>query len=245
MGEAADTITSQTSFRGFGHMRLKVKSNSVWFCVFIAAALTPFAVGCTSSPHPVEQFPFRKQTKYFDFRYERNSARIDGMARFANGYINVINREFFKTDFEYPIQAFVLKDQNGFEEFVNKQLHVPGPAGFGIYLYSNKLLATYEDSGLGTFTHETFHAFVERDLKSRPVWAEEGIPTFFEKFGGYWKDDELTLFWGYQNPWRIQALGANLTQLTRKIHDFRNTEGLAMVQIRCLGRFETKNEAFA
>ena len=33
--------------------------------------------------------------------------------------------------------------------------------------------------------------------------------------------------------------------LARKIHDFRNTEGLAMVQIRCLGRFETKNEAFA
>src|SRR6266404_3314860 len=34
-------------------------------------------------------------------------------------------------------------------------------------------------------------------------------------------------------------------QLARKIHDFRNTEGLAMVQIRCLGRFEAKNEAFA
>jgi hypothetical protein len=33
--------------------------------------------------------------------------------------------------------------------------------------------------------------------------------------------------------------------LARKIHDFRNTKGLAMVQIRCLGRFETKNEAFA
>jgi hypothetical protein len=32
--------------------------------------------------------------------------------------------------------------------------------------------------------------------------------------------------------------------LTRKIHDFRNTEGLVMVQIRYLGRFETKNEAF-
>jgi hypothetical protein len=33
--------------------------------------------------------------------------------------------------------------------------------------------------------------------------------------------------------------------LTRRIRDFRNTEGLAMVQIRCLGGFETKNEAFA
>jgi hypothetical protein len=34
-------------------------------------------------------------------------------------------------------------------------------------------------------------------------------------------------------------------RLTWKIHDFRNTEGLAMVQIRCLGGFDTKNEAFA
>ncbi|MGA7921970.1 MAG: hypothetical protein WCA38_20090, partial [Candidatus Acidiferrales bacterium] len=34
-------------------------------------------------------------------------------------------------------------------------------------------------------------------------------------------------------------------ELARKIHDFRNTKGLAMVQIRYLGRFETKNEAFA
>ena len=33
--------------------------------------------------------------------------------------------------------------------------------------------------------------------------------------------------------------------LARKIHDCRNTKGLAMVQIRCLGGFETKNEAFA
>jgi len=33
--------------------------------------------------------------------------------------------------------------------------------------------------------------------------------------------------------------------LARIIHDFRSTKGLAMVQIRCLGRFETKSEAFA
>jgi hypothetical protein len=32
--------------------------------------------------------------------------------------------------------------------------------------------------------------------------------------------------------------------LARKIHDFRNTEGLAMVQIRYPGGFETKSEAF-
>src|SRR5260370_355914 len=86
----------------------------------------------------------------------------------------------------------------GCQQFVGIQINAePGLAGFGIYLYSNKLLATYEDSGLGTFTHETFHAFVERDLKSRPAWADEGVPTFFEKFYGYWKNDELVLVWGF------------------------------------------------
>ncbi len=33
-------------------------------------------------------------------------------------------------------------------------------------------------------------------------------------------------------------------RLTLKIRDFRNTEGLAMVQIRYRGGFETKSEAF-
>jgi DNA-binding NarL/FixJ family response regulator len=38
--------------------------------------------------------------------------------------------------------------------------------------------------------------------------------------------------------------GAQDYLLTRKIHDFRSTKGLAMVQIRCLRGFETKSEAF-
>jgi hypothetical protein len=196
-----------------GRVRLQVGTNSVWLCALITVVVISLAVGCVSSSHPVYQFPVRKQTRYFDFHYERNSPQIEVMARFADGYINLINRDFFKPDFEYPIQVFVLENQNRFENFVQRELHVPGLAGFGIYLYSNKLLATYEDSGLGTFTHETFHAFVERDLKSRPAWADEGVPTFFEKFYGYWKNDELVLFWGFQNPWRIRELGNNLTQL--------------------------------
>jgi hypothetical protein len=46
-------------------------------------------------------------------------------------------------------------------------------------------------------------------------------------------------------PAGTMRLVLRLTGLAWKIHDFRNTEGLAMVQIRCLGGFETKNEAFA
>jgi len=34
---------------------------------------------------------------------------------------------------------------------------------------------------------------VERDLKDPPIWAIEGIPTFFEKFYGYYQDLPLRL----------------------------------------------------
>jgi hypothetical protein len=161
----------------------------------------------------LSQFPLRKQTKYFDFHYKRDSSSFAGIVRFDDAFIKLVNRDFFKADFDYPINTFVLEDQRTFEKFVQNELHMPGPAGFGIYSYSDKLLATYEDSGLGTFTHEILHPLVERNLSSRPPWAAEGIPTFFEKFYGYWKGDELVLFWGFQNPWRIESLGTNLTRL--------------------------------
>jgi hypothetical protein len=65
----------------------------------------------------------------------------------------------------------------------------------GVFLYKYNLFATYEDSGLGTFAHEIMHPLVERNLKDRPEWAIEGIPTFFEKFYGYWRGDELIVNW--------------------------------------------------
>ena len=146
-------------------------------------------------------------------RYQRESPRISELVRFDDAFIKEINHDFFKADFDYPIRTFVLTDQAQYEDFVNNQLRVPGPAGFGIYLYSNKVLATYEDSGLGTFAHEILYPLVERNLSSCPPWAVEGIPAFFEKFYGYWENDKLVLFWGFQNPWRIEELGASVINL--------------------------------
>src|SRR5438105_10002355 len=57
------------------------------------------------------------------------------------------------------------------------------------------------------------HPLVERNLPDRPLWAMEGIPSFFEKFYGYWEGDELVVHWGYQNPWRIAGLGTNVVRL--------------------------------
>ena len=188
-----------------------IKPISVWPCILLGIAT--IGAGCQSSSQTADQFHVRKETRYFEFHCERNSPQTEGIERFADAYIDIVSHDFFKADFNYPIRVFMLRDRNHFQEFVRNDLQVPDPPSFGMYFYSQRLLATYEDSGLGTFAHETLHAFVEKDMPSRPAWANEGIPTFFEKFYGYWKNGQLVLFWGFQNPWRIQELGANLTRL--------------------------------
>jgi hypothetical protein len=164
----------------------------------------------------LDQFPQRKQTEYFDFRYRRASPRIAEIARFADGFIKIVNRDFFKADFDYPIRVLVLEDRASFKEFLRREFHISDPPDFGIYVTPLKLFATYEDSGLGTFAHEIMHPLVERNLPDRPAWALEGIPTFFEKFYGFWTNADLVVQWGFQNPWRIDQLATNLTTLDLK-----------------------------
>src|ERR1017187_6009278 len=164
----------------------------------------------------IGQFPYHKKTEYFDFYYLRDSPKIPEIARFADGFVRLLSRDFFKADFDYPIRVLVFQDREQFKQFLIQQLHISDPPNFGVYVYAHKFFATYEDSGLGTFTHEILHPLVERNLKDRPLWAMEGIPAFFEKFYGYWKDEEPVLYWGFQNPWRIDQLGTNLTQIDVK-----------------------------
>ena len=184
--------------------------------------LLPFL---SNAQNYLEQFPLREQTKYFDFRYKRNSEKITEVARFSDAFIKVLNRDFFKVEFDYPIRVLVLEDRTTFGAFLRRDLRINDPPGFGICV-SDKLFVTYEDSGLGTFTHEIMHPLVETNLKNRPLWALEGIPTFFEKFYGYWKGDDLVLKWGYHNPWRIQRLGTNLMRLNlRDILSTRDSVG--------------------
>jgi hypothetical protein len=178
------------------------------------------------------QFPYHKQTEYFDFYYLRESPRIPEITRFADGFVRLVNHDFFKADFDYPIRVLVFEDREQFKQFLIQQLHIADPPNFGVYVYRYKFFATYEDSGLGTFAHEILHPLVERNLKDRPQWAMEGIPTFFEKFYGYWQAGELTAYWGYQNPWRIQQLGNSLTELDLKrvIADAKETEASSSVE---------------
>jgi hypothetical protein len=162
------------------------------------------------------ELPLHQKTRYFDFRFKRNPERIKEIGRFADAFIERVKTDFFDATFDYPIQVLVLEDRRSFQNFVQRHFGVREPPNFGIFLYRYNLFCTFEDSGLGTFSHEIMHPLVERNLKDVPVWAIEGIPTFFEKFYGYWEGEKLVVKWGFQNPWRIAGLGTNLTSLDLK-----------------------------
>ncbi len=157
------------------------------------------------------------RTDHFIFYFNDSPKReINNIARFSEGFISILKKEFFEPDFDYPIHVQVLPTRAEFKKFLRDQYRIQNPPDFGIYLNEYKLFVTYERSGLGTFAHEIIHPLAERNLPNLPQWAEEGIPSFFEKFFGYWNGNDLVLTFGYQNPWRINDLGDNIDKLELK-----------------------------
>lgn len=75
----------------------------------------------------------------------------------------------------------------------------------------------HEGCGLGTYAHLIMYPLVARNIKDCPTWAFKAVPSFFEKFYGYWRTNEPpVIHWGYHNPWRVELLGTNLTRLDLK-----------------------------
>lgn len=180
------------------------------------------------------------RTAHFAFNFRKaDEPAVREIARFAEGFLDVVRRDFFEPTFDFPIKVLVLPTREAFHTYLRNDLKIADPPAFGIYLGQLKAFVTVVSSGLGTFAHEIMHPLVERNLPQRPAWADEGIPAFFEKFLGYWEGDRLVLRFGYQNPWRIETLGGQIDRLDlrailhRKTNDYsssRNSD-LRMVSV--------------
>jgi len=160
------------------------------------------------------------ESKYFVFYSNLPQSAVQEFAHFADMFLDLIDRDFIKLKVTRKVNAVVLSTKDEFKRFSVQQLNVSRPSEYGMYLRDKNLFVTYAGSGLGTFTHEIMHFVVELMLPNRPMWAIEGIPEFFEKFYGYEENGKLRLKWGFQNPWRIQALGGSI--LTLKMADVIN-----------------------
>lgn len=160
-----------------------------------------------------KNFKNEYKSKYFVFHYNDDVTRAKPLAKFSDGFVDAIDREFFKTKFNYPIHVYVLEDRESLKSFLVEKAWVAEPPGLGIYLPRIKSIVTCESSGYGTFAHEIMHPLIQTNLDRAPFWTIEGIPSFFESFFGYWERDKLVLRYGFHNPWRIAQMGKSILSL--------------------------------
>jgi hypothetical protein len=189
------------------------RKQTIYFFLLILV----FVNGCATASDIRKDFNNNIKTEHFDFYF--NGAvnnNIREIAKFSEGFLSVLKRDFFNPSFDYPIKVLIFPTRDTFQSYLRTNLGIANPPSFGIYLAEYKLFATYEESGLGTFAHEIMHPLITKNFPKRPVWADEGIPSFFEKFFGYWNGNDLVLSFGYQNPWRIEELGKRIDDLDLK-----------------------------
>ena len=199
------------------------------------------AWGATASMF--DGFSNRIESKYFIFYSDLPRREVQNYTEFSNLFLEVVDRDFVRLRNFKRMTAVVLPDQNGMQRFLAQRLGRNEPPLFGIYVAELHLFVTYDGSGLGTFTHEIMHAVVSAELTNTPSWGSEGIPTFFEKFYGYKEGNWLYLKWGYQNPWRIRALGErlltlNLAEIMNRSHD-QSEQRLVSVFLYRRGKWRT------
>lgn len=201
-----------------------------------------------SSPPPpgggavdwARDFPHHHRGRLFDLHYQRAGWDATAVAGVADAFVELFDREFVPVRLERRLDVVVLPDRAALQRYLRDVLGMDLGSPMGTYLPTLGVLATYEDSGLGTFTHLIVRALVERALPGCPSWAVEGLPAFFEKFLGYWDGDRLVVQWGYQSPWRLQALGDRLEglELARVVaSDDRSPSGAGGSEARLVAVF--------
>ncbi len=168
-------------------------------------------------------FENQYESAHFIFHYNDDTL-IDHLSRFCDGFIELVNRDFFEVPIDSPIHVYILKDREAFKRYLADTLHVSKSPGYGMYLPQRGGFVTYENAGLEAFAHEIIHTLMLHKSHSFPVWANEGIPSFFEKFFGYWEGDKLCLDFGFQSSWRIDKMRRTIVQLDleRMIRHGRN-----------------------
>ncbi len=164
-------------------------------------------------------------TPHFVFIGDIDRAKLERYGAIAEGFLDYLQRrglgdnEFslsvgaegnpFKklVNAPEPVSIFILHDKMAERAFLKERLNFPYHV-HGVFISSRNLLVTYDGAGPGTYLHELMHTVLSRQ-KNLEYWAEEGIPSYFEKVYGA-ISPQFELRHGYGENWFPQALSAKV-----------------------------------
>jgi ferredoxin len=120
------------------------------FLTLLLLLLLPLATSESATADP--GLDRRLRTAHFDFYFRKaDEPAVREIARFAEGFLDVVRRDFFEPTFDYPIKVLVLPTREAFQTYLRNDLKIADPPAFGIYLGQAKAFVTFVSSGLGTF----------------------------------------------------------------------------------------------
>lgn len=156
-------------------------------------------------------YPNIVATAHFLFYSDIPLARLEYHARFAESFINYVDSNLIKVKGNFPRAVFMLKDKLTARKFLSETMGFKAHV-HGVYLAGANAVVTYDGAGAGIIMHELMHTVLAEEKKLE-YWAEEGIPTLFDKCFGYMqdgavKDDKsMMIKLGYPEVWYAKWMG--------------------------------------
>ncbi|MBX9688896.1 MAG: tetratricopeptide repeat protein [Candidatus Obscuribacterales bacterium] len=160
-------------------------------------------------------FSHRLATKHFLFLSNLPEARILFYAKFAEGFLNVVDSEYIRIKDAPITRIYLVANHKDFTDFVFHHFPEQHEARAAFFHGPNAIVFGDED-GIGVLAHEIMHKLIYENMPYIDKWASEGIPAFFEQIYGYWENEKLVLKLGLLNPLRIAGLSKELKSLSLK-----------------------------
>ncbi len=158
-------------------------------------------------------FANKLESKHFVFYSNLSKESLSAYALFSEQFLELVNKNFVSVQCRFPLYVYILSDEQTCNEFVKTKMHCTDHI-MGAYFPAYNAYVTFDGSGLGTLSHEMMHKILPESVGQLEPWAEEGVPTFFEKFYGYPEGNDLVLKFGFINPWRLEELQPEFDSLS-------------------------------
>jgi len=165
-------------------VRLQVGTNSVWLCALITVVVISLAVGCVSSSHPglsVFLCASRPDISIFTTSETPRRLKLWHVLPMATSTLSIGT---FSSQISNTHSGFRVREPEPFRELCPTRVARARPGrGSAFICIPTNLLATYEDSGLGTFYSRNLSCVCGKRLEKPPSLGRRGpSQPFFESF---------------------------------------------------------------
>jgi len=134
-------------------------------------------------------FPSIVVSDHFVCYSDLSKEKLERYSRLVEGFANYVSTNVCNLQGEYPALLFILHDKASEQYFLKDRMDFTRGV-HGVFITDKNSVVTYDGAGVGTLLHEVMHKFLY-NTKAHDFWADEGIPSFFERFYGYlYKDGQ-------------------------------------------------------